>query len=214
MSSSSSKGDISIQDVCSYFRYTLNRGDLSDKIFEKNLLPTLFFSFEKSHFEAFGFTDSDADLILQSRDKIKRRDKASGQKIRKFRQSSEENGEYVVQYVALNKIITGENSSVNLLDRIYEFKAIQCAELSQIRDAFEDRVSEFAIACLNARQNATIFLGVLDGKKNPEEHGLIAGVQMKQSDRHLVAEWMDECFFSTDPKLFYNTNDDYRQAVR
>ena len=78
--------------------------------------------------------------------------------------------------------------------------------------SFARKVGEFVVGCLNARQNGTIFLGVLDGRNGSKEHGTIAGVQLAREDRHHVAEWMDKYFFAKEPALFFNAF--FLQALR
>jgi hypothetical protein len=83
-----------------------------------------------------------------------------------------------------------------------------------MEDSLARKVGEFVIGCMNARQNGTIFLGVLDGRNGSKEHGTIAGVPLARADRHLVAEWMDKYFFAKEPVLFFNASDFSLQALR
>jgi hypothetical protein len=78
---------------------------------------------------------------------------------RTFWTSQEDSGE--LQY-EINALLSCETGGVpGCLQRTTEFKRLTC-RLNDLEKPFIDRVKVFVIACLNARINGTIYLGVTD----------------------------------------------------
>jgi hypothetical protein len=168
-------------------------------------------------FKKMGFTGAEAALLDKYKHKISKVKRPQNypdseeQKLRLFLEPAFQN-ETQIKYV-VGKVIRSETGSMGILDRVIEFKAIQCSQLNTMKDAFEKKVGEFVIGCMNARQNGTMILGVLDGK-HKNLHGQIAGILLPRCDWHFIGEWMDELFFSKSPKLFFNASASTLQAIR
>ena len=104
--------------------------------------------------------------------------------------------------------------------RTTEFKRLKCP-LKDLEKTLEgdgskkQRVGAFLIACLNSRQDGTIYLGIADNKEEEGlKHGEVVGIPVKYEDRVKVREIIERLYTGISPKHLWKVSENTRKAFR
>ena len=71
----------------------------------------------------------------------------------------------------------------------------------EFEEAFVKRVGTFVIACMNARLDGTIYLGVADNHSDEYYHGQIVGFDLGPNQKALMQKMLEENFTGDHPKM-------------
>ncbi len=93
--------------------------------------------------------------------KGERKRRVEVQRPRKFLQEVGENGDFRYQSGLI--FLGGETGASSISQRTREFKEMSgCSDVEEMKEKFVKELTRFSVACLNARQNGTLYFGELN----------------------------------------------------